>query len=142
MFAESDIIPWEDTDPGVKRKIMAYDDKLMMVVVSFIKGSVGYLHSHPHRQVSYIVSGKFEVEINGEKKILKEGDSYFAAPNLKHGVVCLEEGKLIDVFTPVSEDFLKAKKQIRFPECKQGQLFEEAKILSFLTNILVINFQI
>jgi quercetin dioxygenase-like cupin family protein len=110
MFTENENILWEDTDPGVKRKIMAYDDKLMMVVVSFIKGSIGVLHSHPHRQASYIVSGKFEVEINGKRKNLKEGDSYFVSPGLQHGVKCLEEGKLIDVFTPVREDFLKEKK--------------------------------
>jgi quercetin dioxygenase-like cupin family protein len=57
MFIESENILWEDTDPGVKRKIAAYDDKLMMVVVSFEKGSVGYIHSHPHRQATYVAAG-------------------------------------------------------------------------------------
>ena len=35
MFIESEKLPWQDTDPGVKRKITAYDDNLMIVVVSF-----------------------------------------------------------------------------------------------------------
>jgi quercetin dioxygenase-like cupin family protein len=107
MFIESESILWEDTEPGVKRKITAYDDNLMMVVVSFEKGSAGSVHSHTHRQATYIAAGVFEVEISGKKKILKEGDCFFVHPELKHGVVCLQEGKLIDVFTPAREDFLR-----------------------------------
>ena len=98
---------WETMAPGVKRRILGYDDALMMVVVQFESGAVGALHHHPHRQVSYVAAGKFEAEIEGVKKTLKAGDCFFVAPDLKHGVVALEAGTLVDVFTPCREDFLK-----------------------------------
>lgn len=97
---------WENLGSGVSRKLLGYDKELMMVAVRFEKGAVGTLHHHVHRQVSYVESGRFEVTINGQTKVLCQGDSFFVAPNLVHGVVALEAGSLIDVFTPAREDFL------------------------------------
>ena len=73
----------------------------------FKKGAVGNLHQHFHEQCTYIISGKFEFNINGVKKILGAGDSTYKEPNVIHGAVCLEEGSLIDIFTPERKDFLK-----------------------------------
>ena len=52
-------------------------------------------------------SGMFEVQINGEKKALRAGDAFYIPPNVMHGAVCLEAGVLIDVFSPMREDFIK-----------------------------------
>jgi quercetin dioxygenase-like cupin family protein len=98
---------WETMAPGVTRKILGYDDALMMVVVKFETGAIGALHHHPHRQVSYVAAGKFDAEIDGVKRTIKAGDCFFVAPDLEHGVVALEPGMLIDVFAPAREDFLK-----------------------------------
>ncbi len=106
LFIKNKNIEWEEVAPGVRRQILGYDSQLMMVSVVFEKGAVGSLHSHPHRQVSYVESGSFEVTISGEKKVLSRGDSFFAPSDAEHGVVALEEGCLIDVFNPVREDFL------------------------------------
>ena len=78
----------------------------MTVQFDFEKGSVGYLHTHPHEQVGYVVSGRFEATVGSEKTIIEAGDTYYVPPNVEHGVVALEEGILIDVFTPQREDFL------------------------------------
>lgn len=105
-FLISNEMEWEPLGAGVERKILGYDDQVMMVVVRFEKGAVGSLHHHIHRQVSYVASGKFEVTIDGDKKIVEQGDSFFVAPDLVHGVVALEEGSLVDIFTPAREDFI------------------------------------
>lgn len=105
-FIEDDGIAWEVTGEGIKRKIMAYDNRLMLVKVAFEKGAVGSLHHHHHTQATHIASGIFEVEIAGEKKLLKAGDAFLIPSNEVHGVVCIETGMLIDVFSPVREDFL------------------------------------
>ncbi len=107
MFVVDASIDWEKADEGVKRKILGYDKNIMMVKVGFQKGAVGYVHKHPHVQVSYIASGKFEIQIAGEKKVLSEGDCYFIPSNVEHGAVNIEPGVLVDVFTPMREDFLK-----------------------------------
>lgn len=80
----------------------------MSVLVEFEKGSIGSVHEHEvHTQASYVVSGSFEVEVAGEKQILKAGDSFIAPPKTPHGVVALEaQSTLLDVFTPRRDDFL------------------------------------
>ncbi|MBS1564980.1 MAG: cupin domain-containing protein, partial [Bacteroidetes bacterium] len=42
----------------------------------------------------------------GEKKILSAGDAYYIPPHVLHGAVCIEDGVLIDVFSPMREDFI------------------------------------
>jgi quercetin dioxygenase-like cupin family protein len=97
---------WEELGGGVSRKFLGYDNQIMMVSVKFEKGALGAPHQHFHTQATYVVSGKFEFEIDGEKQIVEAGDGVYIEPNLLHSAVCLEEGELIDTFSPVREDFL------------------------------------
>lgn len=105
-FLMNAVIEWQDLGAGVYRQILGYNNDLMMVKFRFEKGAVGAPHHHIHSQSAVVVSGVFELTINGEKKILKAGDGYFVAPHLLHGAVCIEEGILIDAFSPVRTDFL------------------------------------
>lgn len=107
VFIRNEDISWEEVDAGVARKIMAYDDKLMVVKVKFETGGIGSLHKHYHSQITHVESGEFEVEIEGEKKMLKAGDAFYIPPNALHGAVCHAAGVLIDVFSPMREDFIK-----------------------------------
>jgi len=106
LIADQDI-DWEDLGNGVRRKIMAYDDNMMLVKVAFEKDAVGAIHNHPHLQLSYVAKGSFEVSMGDDKKILHEGDVFFAPTMVFHGVRCLDAGLLIDVFNPHREDFLR-----------------------------------
>ena len=108
-FINGNALPWEPMADGVRRRILGYDDHLMMMMVEFRKGSIGVVHKHPHRQVSSIVKGSFEVEIGGAKKVLRAGDGFFIPPDVLHGVVALEEGMLVDVFTPCRDDILAVR---------------------------------
>jgi len=105
-FVENDSIAWEILSEKVKRKILLYDENVMMVCVAFAQGGVGALHRHPHVQTTLIKSGVFEVEIDGKKKVLKECDAFYIPSNALHGVQCLEDGELLDIFHPIREDFL------------------------------------
>lgn len=93
--------------PGVERRILASGGSLMSVEVKFKKGAVGTVHTHPHEQVSYVVQGSIEFELNGKKTKIKAGDSYYVNPGAPHGVVALEDSIILDIFTPWREDFLK-----------------------------------
>lgn len=106
VFIEAGAREWETVGEGIRRKLMGYNEQIMLVKVEFQKGAVGTVHHHPHTQVTHVESGAFEVEIGGEKKVLKGGDAFLAPSNVWHGVVCLESGVLIDVFSPMREDFV------------------------------------
>lgn len=104
--------PGIDLKPGLQRQILCYNDNIMQVKVIFGKEMVGQrppLHSHPHSQSSYIVSGRFEFHCGEDVAILGPGDAYCVAPDIPHEAYCLEPGILIDGFSPVREDFLKFK---------------------------------
>lgn len=96
----------QDLGGGVTRRVMAYSDNLMVVEVNFEKGSVGALHNHPHEQATYVTKGSFEFTIGDEVKVVKAGDCLYKQPDIVHGATALEEGTLVDIFTPMREDFL------------------------------------
>ena len=99
----------EDTDlgDGVSRKILASGGAMMTVQFAFEKGAVGTPHTHPHEQVGYVLEGSFELTLGSEKTMLEVGDTYYVPSNAVHGVVALEDGVLLDVFTPQRQDFLE-----------------------------------
>ena len=97
----------EPVAPGVTRKIMGFNNQIMMAKVYFDEGSEGYIHSHFHSQVAYVESGEFDVTVGEEMNTLVAGDCFFMEPNISHGAICKKAGVLIDVFSPMREDFFE-----------------------------------
>ena len=94
-------------DDKVTRKILLHQNSMMLVEFTFKKGGIGQPHSHEeHEQIGFIAKGSFEVSVGNETKTLCCGDSYYAAKNEVHGVLALEDGVIVDAFTPIREDFL------------------------------------
>ena len=95
-----------DAGGGLTRKVGAYNDNAMCVEVHFETGTVAARHHHPHEQITYVISGKFEFTVGDETYIVSPGDSLYKQPNIEHGATCIEAGTLLDIFTPHREDFL------------------------------------
>ena len=62
---------WVQINEGMCRQVLGYDDQIMMIKIDFLKDGVGAVHSHVHRQCSYVVSGVFEFNIVGGKESCK-----------------------------------------------------------------------
>ncbi len=107
VFRKDPDAPWEDLGNGIRRKLLCYDEKIMLLRIAFEAAAVGALHTHPHIQCSVVESGAFDITISGRTERLKAGDSFIVPANALHGAVCVEPGVLVDVFTPMREDFLK-----------------------------------
>ena len=110
IVAKHDERPLIDLGGGTTRRILAYNDDLMSVEVSFETGAEGAVHTHPHTQLSYVLSGRFDYTVEGETVTLEPGDSIVVPSGLPHGTVCLEKGVLLDVFTPMRKDFIQPAK--------------------------------
>lgn len=95
-----------DVGAGLTRKVAAYNDNLMCVEVHFETGTEAARHQHPHEQITYVISGKFEFTVGDETYTVTAGDSLYKQPDIEHGATCLEAGTLLDVFTPHREDFV------------------------------------
>ena len=97
----------EKCGEGVERKILAYADEMMCVENHFKKGAIGALHHHPHTQITYVFSGEFEFEIEGVKKVVRQGDVLLKRNDIVHGCACLGEGILLDIFNPMRKEFVE-----------------------------------
>ena len=65
------------------------------------------VHSHPHEQMTVVERGRVRFTIEGQERIAVAGDVLHFAPHVVHGATMLdEEVVLIDIFTPIREDFL------------------------------------
>ncbi|WP_269532889.1 cupin domain-containing protein [Chitinimonas sp. BJYL2] len=108
FFFENSNTPWTELGDGIRRKIVGHTPELMSVLVHFDHGAIGTPHAHDaHDQIAYVIAGSFEVEVDGHKRICRQGDA-FVAPRLHtHGVVALEANSmLLDQFSPRRDDYL------------------------------------
>lgn len=95
-----------DLGGGVSRRVLAHTDRLMIVEVNFEAGGEGSVHTHPHCQNTYVLSGRFRFTVDGEPVEVGPGDTLAFPSDIPHGTLCLEAGTLLDIFTPMREDFL------------------------------------
>jgi quercetin dioxygenase-like cupin family protein len=93
-------------EPGLKRRVLAYNEKLFLVEHEMAKGWVGTLHSHPHDQIVYVIHGHLKVTCQGKMFELRTGDTFAVRGGVEHGASAVEESLVIDVFTPWREDYL------------------------------------
>ncbi len=107
MYVKIADVEESDLGEGVSRKILASGGDMMTVQFTFEKGAVGTPHTHVHEQVGYVLQGRFQLTLGDEKTIIEAGDTYYVPSNAVHGVVALEDGVLLDVFTPQRQDFLE-----------------------------------
>lgn len=106
-FVFLDNCAFEDLGNGLTRRILAYGDGLMQVEVHFEVGAQGTMHTHPHAQTTYVMEGEFDFTIDGVTKTVKKGDTMYYGSNVPHGCLCTKKGILLDIFSPIREDFLK-----------------------------------
>ena len=108
MFVAHDHCPLEDLGGGIRRRILAHAGALMQVEFHFEAGAVGALHSHPHEQLTHVLSGEFEFTIGDETRTVRAGDTLYKRPGIMHGCLCRKPGVLLDTFTPQRDDFLRS----------------------------------
>ena len=90
---------------GVNFEVLAVGKDAMLTKMNFKKGQIVPLHSHPNEQCGYVISGKHRITIVNEETILNCGDSYSIPKNVNHSWEVLEEGVIIDFFTPPRADY-------------------------------------
>ncbi|MGA2196642.1 MAG: cupin domain-containing protein [Bryobacteraceae bacterium] len=93
-------------EPGLTRRVGAYNDKLFLAEHRMEKGWIGAAHSHPHDQVVYVVSGHLRVVSAGRTFDAKSGDSFVVRGGVEHQASAIEPSLVIDVFTPCRQDYL------------------------------------
>jgi quercetin dioxygenase-like cupin family protein len=92
---------------GIERR-MAVGDRLMICRLRFDPFTITAVHRHPHEQMTMVERGRVRFFIEGEERIAVAGDVLHFPSNVEHGATMMdEEVVLVDIFTPIREDFLK-----------------------------------
>ncbi|NCD11662.1 MAG: cupin domain-containing protein [Epsilonproteobacteria bacterium] len=93
---------------GVEFVLLSYGEKSMVTKMLYKITNYVPMHSHPNEQSGYVISGKYRLKFNDFDEVLEAGDSYTIPKNIQHCIEILEEGEVIDIFTPPRADYLQS----------------------------------
>jgi quercetin dioxygenase-like cupin family protein len=90
--------------PGFIGKFI-HTDRMTVSLWKVTSGTRLPLHSHPHEQVTVVVRGRLEMNLAGSVKVLEPGIVASIPPDAEHSGCALCDCDVIDVFSPVREDY-------------------------------------
>jgi quercetin dioxygenase-like cupin family protein len=109
MFYKKNDSGYTEILPGIHIKTLVHGDKTLLSELHMQAGSRLPDHSHPHEQTGYLVSGRMHL-IKGDEILEAEpGDSWCIPGNASHRAEILEDTIVIEVFSPVREEYLAYK---------------------------------
>ena len=106
MFRKKGTADKKEMVEGVYLSTLVHGEKTLMGQFEIAKGSTVPLHSHPHEQTGFMVSGKLRFTVEGEEIDVESGDSWCIPGDAEHSAEALEDTVVVEVFAPVREDYL------------------------------------
>jgi quercetin dioxygenase-like cupin family protein len=105
-FFEISGLPHREMLPGITLKSVHLDN-LMVTFVTLAPGTVLPDHSHPHEQISVIISGSLKFSVEGDERIVSAGQVICVPSNALHGAVVVEGPCVVyDSWSPVRADYI------------------------------------
>src|SRR5579871_2490315 len=74
-------------------------------------GGVVPEHSHESEQITYILEGALEFELEGRRVVVSAGQVLRIPSHVPHRAVALEDTLDLDIFSPIREDWLNGQDQ-------------------------------
>ena len=106
MFCKKDSKASRQLVEGVALTTLVHGDKTLMGQFKIAKGAAVPTHSHPHEQTGFMVSGKLRFNVAGDITEAEPGDSWCISGDVEHSAEALEDSVVIEMFSPVREDYL------------------------------------
>ena len=99
-------LPTKEMAPGVNLGSV-YLENVMVTFVNLEEGSVVPPHSHPHEQISLVISGNLLFTVDGEEKLIKAGEAVLVPSGVEHGVLTVDGPAVAyDCWSPIREDYI------------------------------------
>lgn len=96
----------EVLSPTIGRKIIS-GERAMVSQVFLAKGAVVPEHRHESEQITYILEGALQFQIEGKQVVVGKGQVLLIPSNVPHAAVALEDTLDLDIFSPIRHDWLK-----------------------------------
>ena len=103
-FIDRDKFERRDLFPGFHGHFI-HTEKMTLIHWKIDRGSLLPEHSHPHEQVVNMLSGRFELTIDGATRVLHEKMVAVIPSHAVHSGRAITDCRIIDVFYPIREDY-------------------------------------
>ena len=105
FFREADLQPKKMFEGMTLRAVAG--TQTMITLVEFQPRAVLPKHRHPHEQISYVLAGELEFELDGKTRMLRQGEGVVIPPHTEHGARVLDKpARVLDAWYPIREDYL------------------------------------
>src|SRR5262245_8909566 len=91
--------------PGVFRRTLTDGERMMLCEIQMEAGAIVPVHTHPHDQTGYLISGSITMHIGEEQRELSPGDCWMIPGDVPHEAVAHEQSLFVDVFSPPREEY-------------------------------------
>ena len=112
MITRSGPEGFTDLVTGVRLKTRVHGDRTHLTEVRLAAGAVVPEHTHQQEQTGYLVSGRLRFFGSEGETVAGPGDTWVFAGGVSHGAEALEDAVVIEVFSPVREDYLRLAREV------------------------------
>lgn len=95
----------ETLNPLIQRHFVV-GDQIMLARILLKQGAEVPRHSHANEQVTWVMEGALQFDIDGRDIIVRAGEVLCIPPHMPHAARALEDTLDIDVFTPPRQDWI------------------------------------
>ncbi len=106
MFTKKSDTDYREMLDGVEMKTLTHGEKTLLAKFHLKKGAAIPIHGHIYEQTGFMISGKMRFTIGDEQFDCEPGDTWCIPGDVPHGVAVLEDSVVVEVFSPVREDYL------------------------------------
>lgn len=103
-FIDHDGVTARDIVPGFSARFV-HSERMTLARVRVKRGATLPQHSHPHEQLTTLISGELELTLGGETEVLRPGMVAVIPSGVPHSARALADCVVLDVFQPVREDY-------------------------------------
>ena len=103
-FVELETLTAKEVIPGYTARAV-HTGTMTFIYWTVEEGAAMPIHSHLHEQVAHVISGQFELTVDGETQVLEPGKVAVIPPLVPHGGKAITACTLLDVFLPERDDY-------------------------------------
>jgi quercetin dioxygenase-like cupin family protein len=86
---------------------MLHTETMTVARIHLAAGAVVPRHEHPNEQVANVLTGRLRFVVGDEEVVVAGGESVALPSGVPHEVEALDDSLVIDVFSPVREDWVR-----------------------------------
>lgn len=103
-----DTVKREVLNDKIWRKVIT-GEKAMLAEIFLAKGAVVPTHHHESEQITWVIEGALQFELEGKQMVVRSGEVLHISSNVPHSAVALEDTRDVDIFSPPRVDWLTGK---------------------------------